>query len=90
MASKYSLAHKWPFKSIVEVEWIDSLSSNGWRRPEDHHQNMEDTLCKSVGFFVKEDKKFLSLGQSQGLTTGNVADVIHIPKFAILKRRTLK
>lgn len=79
---------------IIYVEWNDSSSSNGWQNREDvANRVLKDKkymLCRSVGFFVAENKEKLIICLS--VDAWNVAggDFMTIPKPCILKRKYIK
>ena len=77
---------------IYLIDWVDSMSSSGWKTSEQIDEYIPKALCQSAGFFVKETKDFIVLALSRDLTEDNspFADLISIPKVAILKRKKIR
>ena len=76
---------------LLEVEWIDSSTAGrAWYNKEDLEAwlNDQETLF-TVGYFVGEDKKFLTLCSSLG-GWDQKGGIWSIPKAAIVRRRRLK
>jgi hypothetical protein len=80
-------------KRLVEVEWIDSASTNGWqRRGEiDQEQKQDGGLveCRTVGYLLSKDKRSLRLAQSQS-SHGAVAEICAIPRSCIRSIREVR
>lgn len=70
----------------VLVKWVDSKSWAGWQSRDAWKDHLHNASCEveSLGFVINEDSTYLSLAQSWG--TENAADVIQIPKAAIIAR----
>ena len=75
---------------IVEIEWIDSCSSRGWASKEHHIGDFSVSSCRSTGYVIEKTKDIITLAQSLGDDTKNIADTISIPLVAVKKIRTLK
>lgn len=76
---------------IVEVEWEDANSYQGWQSPADVSVGV--TICHSVGMVFKEDRNVLALCCSVAKSPwgeNSVSDIINIPKKSILMRRVLR
>jgi hypothetical protein len=73
-------------RPIYYVEWEDSESWSGWSRPE---RFPESSNCTTIGFLVKEEKRFLVFASSHDGAEA-VEGVMRIPKVAIRKKRRLR
>ena len=76
--------------NIVEVEWIDSASTGGWRRISLFENEADPVSCWSVGYLVKRDRKQTLLLQSHDGTLGKGNDAISIPSSIVRNVRILK
>ena len=74
---------------IVEVEWIDSCSDDGWMKS-DSPRAKEHTVshCTSVGYLFKKAKEKICLVQNTS-DTGSVGELMAIPRCAIKKLRII-
>jgi hypothetical protein len=63
---------------IVLVAWVDSVSTFGWREPNDHGP----AVIMTSGFLVREDSKSISVSTSVG-RSGNCLDQLCIPRACI-------
>lgn len=72
---------------IIKVKWIDSASEHGWRVKQGGIGDI-NLECESVGYLGFEDDLEIVLIQS--INDYQVAELIHIPKVAILSRIYLK
>lgn len=78
---------KWPLKRRVEVEWRDSHAMGGWHTPENYLKDRHIGPCRSIGYVLRADDRMVTLIQSQGKTSGAVADSITIPKENIIRMK---
>ena len=74
---------------VVEVEWIDSSGSGGWRQAEDWERDKPDLACTSAGYLFSRDKERIRLALSRS-AHGSLADFLDIPTFAVRKVTVLK
>lgn len=72
---------------LLMVEWVDSHSRTGWRTS-DILKEIRPATCVSVGI-ATEVSEHITLHQSKS-NLGDVADVLCIPRVAILRVRQLK
>ncbi len=71
------------------IQWDDHCSAgDGWHKPADSRDC--PLKCESVGFVVKENKKYLTLAQNRGNENRTVGDLMVLVKSCITKRKTLK
>ena len=77
---------------IVEVEWVDSVSEGGWRKPAAYLEHIAPDRCRTVGYLLKSNRTLVTVFQSLSDNTGNVTDSITIPRAAVksMKRLTEK
>ena len=67
----------------VEVEWIDSINSGGWREVP-----KSDMSCRSVGMLVEKSKDRIILAQNNSaFCAGHYTE---IPRIAVKRIRKLK
>ena len=75
----------------VEVYWVDSSSINGWDNADVRVKRATKTslLCRSVGMFVKKNKRRIIIAQSIALNEDGyvtlMSDNIIIP-MSVVKR----
>lgn len=74
-------AKKYP---IVEVEWVDSLRTGGWRLVEEYEKTTPAT-CWTAGYLLKSNRKEVTVVQSHDPGNGNVNDSTTIPRSAVKK-----
>jgi len=74
----------------VEIEWIDSCASKGWGSRDFHLKEFATSSCRSTGYVIEDNKKYLAIAQSISDDTHNISDLISIPKVAITKVKILK
>ena len=82
---------QWPRGDLVEVEWIDSASTNGWRPENDWQQEQNEeglVVCRSAGYMIGKDKQAIRLVQSQS-KHGATAEQIAIPRSCVRAIRKL-
>jgi len=70
---------------IVEVEWVDSVGTGGWRGRDERIAStlIQDMDHRTAGYLLKIDKAFIIVAQSVGDHNPTVADTIQIPRRAI-------
>lgn len=78
----------WPTNgTIVEVEWIDSATTNGWHDEFDLDDGGLIT-CRSVGYLLSRDRRSVQLVQSQS-SHGASAELTAIPRSCVRSIKTL-
>ena len=83
-------------KDIVEIEWLDSVSSNNWLEKSSYEDepNTDYLRQKTVGYFLSENKESITVMQSYGTPNKNgdysTNQRITIPRCAIIKTRGFK
>lgn len=75
--------------TLIEVDWIDIVSDSSWMS-EQKAVNYPAMQCKSVGYFVNEDKNVLRLSATIQLDKEPERDITVIPKGVVKKIRRLK
>lgn len=70
---------------VILVEWEDTSSYGEWS---DVNKKFPTLKCRSVGLLLREDKKNLTIFQTQS-TINQVTEVLVIPKAVIKKRKVL-
>lgn len=73
----------------VEVSWVDSAVSGGWRSLEEFRGAAQLAQCVTVGLLIKKTKKLVVVAQSAA-KDGDVADAIAIPISCVRSIRYLK
>lgn len=74
-------------RSLLLVEWVDSLGGGGWVGPETF--KAEVSQCVSIGMLVHQDKKSITVAGTFS-ERGGWCDPITIPKCSIIKTRKIK
>ena len=74
---------------IVEVEWVDSLRTGGWRDIKEYMELTVTPTIKSVGYLLKSNRTVVTLIQSHDPTNNNMTDSITIPRSAVKNVRKL-
>lgn len=72
---------------IVYIEWEDAGSREGWVDTEEADE-VENIMCKNVGFLVRKDKQVTVL--AAGLAPGLYGDLWTIPTRNITKLDIIK
>jgi len=73
----------------IEVEWDDTVTHSVWIPQEEAKEKMS-CRCKSVGYFLNQDKKIIRLSCTIQLGDKPERDLTVIPKGTITKIRRLK
>lgn len=74
-------AEKWPTNgTLVEVEWIDSASTNGWN--DDFSDGDGLVNCRTAGYLLSKDRVSVKIVQSQS-THGQIAELMAIPRSCV-------
>jgi hypothetical protein len=74
----------------IEIFWIDSMKTSGWRYEDDVENVTKDIYLdhKAIGYFISQNKKQIVICQSKsddGEEKSNVGDLLTIPRVAIRK-----
>ena len=83
------MAQQWPLTKRVEVEWMDSCATGGWKSVETHLKNSGLLICRTLGYLVEETEVHLLIAQSQSHDTKNVSDTIAIPRAMVRRFRRI-
>lgn len=79
-------------RKLLVIDWEDHHSGGGsWtdiEQAKTYHKNNKPFVCTSSGFLIHEDKKRISIVQSQ-TNRDQVSDYITILKSCIKKKRVL-
>ncbi len=71
---------------IVLIEWDDSCSdTSGWRPKEYYKQEASVSKCQSTGYLLRQTRTSVTVYQNKSFDTGNISDVMTIPRKAITK-----
>jgi len=75
----------------VEVEWLDSVSEGRWSDLETvMREATYDAMChRTTGYLLVKNKDFVLLAGSRGDDSEMVADLMQIPRRAVLNIREL-
>ena len=78
--------------TLVEVTWVDSMSTRGWRTPEEVDEWFnEDVIMTSVGYFYKQTKKKIAIVGSHDSQKSPMLNQYHeVPTCAVLSIKVLK
>lgn len=73
----------------VLVDWVDPASTGRWRDREDAEQ-FRAAKCRSAGFLVSKNAKWVVLALSQGdAQVDDVLDTLTIPRGCVTRIRRL-
>ncbi len=78
---------------LVEVTWHDTVSSTGWRSPDDAARwfASDGGEYKSVGYLFEMTKDYVALVRSyHNVEEGNVCDLIQFPRQVLINVRYVK
>ncbi len=83
-------------KQILEITWMDSVSSNGWVFKTNYNKDPNENFInhKSIGYFLQGDEDSITIMQSyacQEFKDGDyqTAERLLIPKKCIIKMRVI-
>lgn len=76
-------------RKVVEVEWIDSTFTSGWRETSEYERIPMGPLT-STGYLLSKDKHSIRLVQSMSAPAECVAGVIAIPMGCVTNIRTVR
>ena len=72
----------------IDIEWVDSVESQGWHRPKDLIQEDKYELCFTRGWYVGATKNTMIVTCTKGFRQyDGVLGYIQIPKCSITKIR---
>jgi hypothetical protein len=75
---------KYSFLDILYIEWLDSTTQSDWYDKDEIEDLLEvDLKCRSVGFYIGETEKSITIAQNTSPT--QIGDFITIPKATITK-----
>ena len=72
-------------RKVVYIEWVDSFFLHGWH----NNPDVDIAHCVTIGQLLEEDKRKVVVCQSSS-DSGDMSDIIAIPKVSIKKKRILK
>ena len=75
--------------TLIEVEWDDIISDSAWIA-EEKAITRRECKCKSVGYFLNQDKRVLRLSHTIQLCDKPERDLTVIPVGCITRVRRLK
>jgi len=74
------------FGQPVELEWRDACEVSGWKTLDDALQIPNEVICKTRGYFLGQNKEYISIVHTIGSDECNdVCGIIHIPIAWIIK-----
>jgi len=80
---------KLKLNDIVEISWDDVVTHSVWI-PQEQAKKQIPCRCKSVGYFLNQDKKIIRLSCTIQLGDRPERDLTVIPKGSITKIRRLE
>jgi anaerobic ribonucleoside-triphosphate reductase len=84
------MSHRYPLKGdVIEVEWVDSTFSSGWREPGELRQIPIGPLT-SIGYLLSRDKAIVRMVQSMSAQAEHVAGTIAIPMGCVTRLKTIR
>ena len=73
---------------IIEIEWTDAATTQGWCSPDRLTRDNGLSPCKTVGYFFRKTKN--SIQTSKGTSGDDRCDTQSIPLAGVKKIRKLK
>ena len=73
----------------VEVLWADAAGHPGWFTPEEV-ADVDLAVIQSIGFLVTKSAKVIRIGMSFNQASGDVGDILTIPRCTVLKMRRIR
>lgn len=83
------MRRKLKFNEIIEVEWDDAATLQGWHSERRLAEDDGLSPCKTVGYFLRETKKSVQFSKSISPDGDTRCDTESIPKDTIRKIRRL-
>jgi len=80
-------------KNILVIIWDDAVFDTGWEVDEKYLFNDEDLKHMTIGKFIRESEKSISVAQSWRLnstTDEGIGEIMTIPKKIILSIKKVK
>lgn len=74
--------------TFYEITWSDSEAVTGWDSTDSIKFPTKN--CKSYGFFIKQNKEYLTIAADFDEENNNFNRFIHIPLVNIKKKRRIK
>lgn len=82
---------KYKFGDMLYIEWIDACSREGWRNVQTALDIPDEVLCFSSAFYIGENKFFITIAHTIGVSDKNdINGIIHIPIAWIKKIKKIK
>jgi len=80
---------EYKFNERLEVEWLDVVDDPDWVEFKEAGKIPAETYCRSIGYFLKQNDRFLWISPTIGRKRKGSRSVIIIPKGTIQKVRSL-
>jgi hypothetical protein len=77
-------------EQLIEIDWLDAFSNSGWQSEEEARKRPFDVACRTIGYFLQQDKDFIWVSHSIGWSKGAKRDVMLIPIGCIQKIRPIQ
>jgi len=74
---------------LLYIEWVDAESGDAWAPLKDLKEEREPHLIKTLGFAVKETKKFVTLAMNWDQDADSASMTMVIPKGMIKLREEI-
>ena len=82
------MSHAFEDLPLVEVEWIDSATRDGWGSIAEH-TDPAPLVCRTAGYLLVQDDKKVVIAHSQH-EDGDVCGSMTIPRVAVRRFTRLK
>ena len=73
------------FGDKVDLTWLDACEVSGWKSLDDALKIPDEVYCKTRGYFLGQDKDFVTIAHTIGKGKNNdTTGIMHIPKKWLL------
>lgn len=73
---------------VVEIDWVDAASTRGWGGEDRAHGTHKGLVsCSTVGYLLGHDKTAVRVCQSRNTDTGDVTEIMSIPRSCVRRIR---
>jgi hypothetical protein len=74
---------------LVEIIWNDIVIEASWTESSELDETPDESICKSVGYFVIKNKHFIILAATSGVHDSALNGITYVPIGCITEHRKL-
>lgn len=78
---------RWPYRTIVEIQWEDAVSKGGWQCSQNAGIEYKGSPCRTVGYLVRKTRTEVVIAQNTSCNEQDVGEVMVIPLGIVRKTR---